>query len=123
MTLHSRLDRWITDKRNLSILVAILVALPIAYGSRAATGVGMASFLLLLTLAVGVPTAFDHHWSSDGGPTDAVGWILVACGLATAVFSLLYVGGVELAGLDPVGAAMVAFLVTDLGGAALLALW
>lgn len=113
---------WLTDQRQLTILAAILVALPTAYAFHAAFG-GAAlggDFLLLLTLAVGVPTAYDSYWPAYDRTRTAVGWVLAACVVATTEFVALYLVGTAL-GLAPIHASAGAFLVTDLGGFALLA--
>lgn len=110
-------------QRNLTILVAILVAVPAAYGFRTAfggDGIG-ASFLLLMTLAVGVPTAYDDYWPQYDRAWLAVAWVLVACVVATAEFVGLYLLGTEVLGLSPLVASVGAFLVTDLGNLAWLA--
>jgi len=120
---HNGLAGRVATQRNLTILVAILVAVPAAYGFRSAfggDGLG-GSFLLLMTLAVGVPTAYDNHWPQYDRKWIAVGWVIAACVVATAEFVGLYLFGTAVLGLTPLVASVGAFLVTDLGNLAWLA--
>lgn len=111
-----------TTQRNVTIVVAILVAVPTAYAFRSAVpgGDSAADFLLLLTLAVAVPTAYDERWPRYDQTSTAVAWILGACLVATVAFAGLYLLGTAVVGLSPLFASVAAFLVTDLGGLALL---
>ncbi|AZH26202.1 hypothetical protein [Haloplanus aerogenes] len=113
---------WVTDQRQVTILVAILVALPTAYAFHATFGGDTTGggFLLLMTLAVGVPTAYDTHWPAYDRTWQAVGWVFAACVVATVEFVGLYLVGTAL-GLAPIPAAIGAFLVTYLGTFAWLA--
>lgn len=112
-------DRFVTQ-RNATILVAILVGIPTSYAVASAVGGQATGFLLLVTLAVAVPTAYDEYWPRYDNTGKAVGWILGACTVATAAFTALYLVGTDLLSLSTFVAASGAFLVTDLGGFALL---
>lgn len=118
----SRVPNWMTTQRNLTILVAILVAVPIAYGFR--VGVSGAdfggSFLLLMSLAVGVPTAYDEYWPKYDRSWTAVAWVVAACIVVTTEFTGLYLIGTELGNLSPLRGSIGAFLITDLGNYAWL---
>lgn len=118
----SRLYARAITRRNLTIFVAIVVALPTAYAFRSTVGHGQRSggFLLLLTLAVGVPTAYDEYWPDYDRTWKAVAWVLVACTVATAEFVGIYLAETALVGLPPVHAAVGAVLVTDVGNLAWL---
>ncbi len=118
----SRFREWATSQRNLTIFTAILVALPAAYAFQATVG-GRAmggDFLLLVTLAVGVPTAYDNYWPAYDQTWTAVLWVLAACAVATGVYVGVFLLGTDVVGLAPFPSAIGAFLVTDLGGLGLL---
>mgnify|MGYP000660487357 CR=1 FL=1 len=121
----SQLLKWTADQRNLTIFTAILVAVPTAFAFRARFGDGAfaGSFLLLITLAVSVPTAYDRYWPRYTRLWKAVAWVLVACAVVAVEFTVLYVLGTEMLELVPLHAAISAFLVTDLGNFAWLAVW
>jgi len=111
-----------TTQRNLTIFVAILVAVPTAYAFQTivAGGASVGDFLLLVTLAVGVPTAYDERWPRYNRTWKAVAWVVVACAVVAVEFAALYLVGTEYVGLDPAYASIGAFLVTDLGNLAWL---
>jgi len=120
----SRVTAWTTSQRNLTIFVSILVAFPLSYGFQSITA-GSASaggFLLLVTLAVGIPTAYDEYWPRYDQTWKAIGWILLACLVVTIEFVGLYIVWTEYANLIPLYASTGAFLVTDLGNLAWLSL-
>ncbi|MFB6159675.1 MAG: hypothetical protein ABEJ61_00685 [Haloferacaceae archaeon] len=118
----ARLFERATTQRNLTIAAAVLLALPGAYAFRATVGGGDAgSFLLLVTLAVGVPTAYEEYWPRYDRSRTAVAWVLGACAVATAEFTGLYLLGTDALGLAPTTASVGAFLLTDLGNLAWLA--
>jgi hypothetical protein len=121
-SMSSNVPDWMTTQRNLTILVAILVAVPIAYGFRVmVSGADFGgSFLLLMTLAVGVPSAYDEYWPKYDRIWDAIVWVVAACVVATTEFIGLYLVGTELGNLSPFPASIGAFLITDLGNLALL---
>lgn len=100
--MSSNVPDWMKTQRNLTILVAILVAVPIAYGFRVmVSGADFGgSFLLLMTLAVGVPSAYDEYWPKYDRIWDAVIWIVLACIVATTEFIGLYLVGTELGNLS-----------------------
>jgi hypothetical protein len=104
------LDRA-TSQRNVSIYTAIAVAAPTAYAFNIAfTYEG--SFLLLMTLAVGVPTAYDDYGPAYDRTLGTVGWVLVACGVAAAEFVGFFVIATESLALSPFIGGIVAFLGT-----------
>jgi len=118
----SNMPDWLTTQRNLTIIVAILVAVPIAYGFRVmgSSADYEGSFLLLMTLAVGVPTAYDEYWPKYDKIWNAVAWVFAACIVATMEFISLYLVGTEFGDLSPFLASIGAFLITDLGNLAWL---
>jgi len=118
----SNMPDWLTTQRNLTILVAILVAVPIAYGFRVmgSSADYEGSFLLLMTLAVGVPTAYDEYWPKYDKIWNAVAWVFAACIVATMEFISLYLVGTEFGDLSPFLGSIGAFLITDLGNLAWL---
>jgi len=116
----ARLYGRATTQRNVTIYVAILVSIPAAYLFQESVGGGGGDFLLLLALAVGVPTAYDEYWSPYDRTWKAVAWILVACVVAGLEFTGVYLVSVAALSLSPFAASAVAFLVTGLGNAAWL---
>lgn len=124
VTVARRLYSWATTQRNLTIFVAILVAVPTAYAfqTRTAGGEHVGNFLLLMTLAVGVPTAYDEYWPQYDRTWKALAWVVAACAIATTEFTGLYLVGVEIAELTPNHAAVGSFIVTDLGNVAWLSI-
>lgn len=111
----ARLRAWLTSQRNLTIFTAITIAIPVAYTFHDTFGADSGDFLLLFTLAVGVPTAFDEYWDPFDRTWKAIGWVGVACSLVTVLFTALYVAG-TMAGLSSFDSGVGAFLVTALGG-------
>ncbi|WP_136715214.1 hypothetical protein [Halorientalis salina] len=104
------LDRA-TSQRNVSIYTAIAVAAPTAYAFNVAfTYEG--SFLLLMTLAVGVPTAYDDYGPAYDRTPKTVGWVLVACGIAAVEFVGFFVVATESLELSAFLGGIVAFLGT-----------
>jgi hypothetical protein len=118
----SRVTNWATSQRNLTIFVSIFAALPLSYAfqSIVSESASAGSFLLLVTLAVGVPTAYDEYWPQYDQTWKAIGWILLACVVVTIEFVGLYIVGTEYINLTPLYASAGAFLVTDLGNLAWL---
>lgn len=110
-----------TSPRNVSIFTAILVGLPAALVFRELAGYGPGSFLLLLAVAVGVPTALDQH-GELGNHWGAVGKTLVGSVGVTAVLSGLYAAGRVGLSLPRFQVAVVAFLIAELGAVAVLEL-
>jgi hypothetical protein len=121
-SMSSNVPDWMKTQRNLTILVTILVAVPIAYGFRVmVSGADFGgSFLLLMTLAVGVPSAYDEYWPKYDRIWDAVIWMVLACIVATTEFIGLYLVGTEIGNLSSFLASIGAFLITDLGNLAWL---
>ena len=98
----SHIPAWMRPQRNLTILVAILVAVPIAYGFRVVVSSADfgGSFQLLMTLAVGVPTAYDEYWPKYDRIRNTVAWVVAACLVVTTEFTGLYLIGTELGTLS-----------------------
>ena len=113
---------WMTSQRNVTILVAILVAVPVAYGFQmVVSGANLGgSFLLLMTLAVGVPTAYDEYWPKYDRTWNTIVWVVVACVVVTVEFTGLYLIGTGPGNLSPLFASVGAFLITELGNLAWL---
>ncbi|WP_276270552.1 hypothetical protein [Haloarcula litorea] len=115
MPSETRLDALaarVLTQRNAVIATAIAVAIPAAYAFYTLFGDGSGDFLLLMTLAVGVPTAYDGYWPQYDRAWKAVAWTLAACAVAGIEFAGLYVlGHVELR-RSPFVAAVGAFLAT-----------
>lgn len=110
-----RFWRWFTTQRNLTIVTAIVLAVPVAYAFQVAFDSGSGDFLLLLLLAVGVPTAFDEHYAPFDHTSKAIGWVIGACAIVTAEFTGLYLVGTMVVGLSPFAAGAGTFLVTAFG--------
>lgn len=105
---------------NVSILVAIVLAVPT--GLLAETwlhweGLG---FLLVLALGVMVPTAYRRQWPGHRSTAGAPAWTVVACAIAATVTVGLTTLGGTYGGQSEVIAAVVGFLVVALGGPILL---
>lgn len=118
----STVYRWATTQRNLTIFVSILIAIPMVYvfQSQIIESEFAASFFLLATLAVGVPSAYDEYWPQYSQTWKAIVWVLVAAVIATIEFTGLYLLGIEFVDLSPTVTAVCAFFVTDLGSLVLL---
>jgi|SRR6056297_3595915 len=119
-TAFARLRERATTQRNVTIYVAILAAVPLAYAFDTAVGGAQGDFLLLMTLAVGVPSAYEGYWPAYDATWKAVAWVLAACAVVTVEFTGLYLAGTDLLSLSPFVAGIVAFLVVDLGNLAWL---
>jgi len=121
-SMASAVYRRATTQRNLTIFTSILVAVLTAFvfQTQVAGGEFAANFLLLMTLAVGVPSAYDEYWPQYEQTWNAIVWVLVAAVVATVEFAGLYLLGTEFVSLSPTVAAVGAFLVADLGNLALL---
>ena len=120
----SRVTDWVTSQRNITIFVSIFAAFPLSYAfqSLVSENASAGSFLLLVTVAVGVPTAYDEYWPKYDQTWKAIGWILLACLVVTIEFVGLYIVGTEYVNLTPLYASAGTFLVTDLGNLAWLSL-
>jgi hypothetical protein len=101
-----------TAQRNVAIYAAILVAVPTAYGFHTVFDASGGDFLLLMTLAVGVPSVYNDNWPAYDRTWKAVAWVLVACAVATAAFAGLFLAGTDGLGLSPFLTSVGAFLVT-----------
>jgi hypothetical protein len=97
-------------RRNLTILVAIVVAVPTAYAFHVWSGAEGGDFLLLMLLGVGVPTAFDEFKQGVTDTLPAVGWILGASLVVTIEYAGLYVIGTETLGVSSFRASVGTFL-------------
>jgi hypothetical protein len=110
----SRLVARATARRNLTIYAAILAGV-LAAGvvERGIPGADWpAPFLLLVTLAVGVPTAHDEYGPTHDRTSQAVAWVLAGCVVAAVEFVAVYLAAGVVAGLSVTPAAVVAFLAT-----------
>ena len=116
----TRIRQQFWTQRNLTVSVAILLALFLTYGFGVVFDPD-GSFLLLLTIGVVVPTLYDEYWSPYNRTWKAVCWIVVASAVASGGFTGLYRIGTELFGLSSLLASTGAFLLTMGGGIALLA--
>lgn len=111
----TRVRAWLTTQQNLVILAAIAIALPTAYLYSSTFGGRAGDFLLLFTLAVGVPQTYATHWQHYDRTWMALAWVVAACAVATGAFVALYLFGTEVLRLSPFLAGVGAFLVTYLG--------
>jgi len=113
MTTSGRLPRlWqrATTQRNVTIYGAILLGVSTAYAFHRWSGTDGGAFLLLLLVAVGVPTAFDEFEPDVEGHPKALAWV-VAAGLVVAVeYTGAYVVGTAGLSLSPLLASVGAFL-------------
>ena len=108
---------WLTAQRNIVIFVSILVAVPTAYGFQATVGRGeqATGFLLLMMLAVGVPTTYNDQWPVYDRTWKAIGWVLVASVMVLVQFGAIYAIGTMVIGLSTFASAVGAFLITSVG--------
>lgn len=74
---------------------------------------------LLLTVGV-VPTLYDEHWPPYDRVSKAVGCVVGVSAVASGAFVSLDWVGTELSGLSPLLASAGAFLLTTIGGIAVL---
>lgn len=118
----NRLER-VFSQRNLTILTAIIVGVPAAYAFQTSIGGQGSSFLLLLVLAVGVPTAYDEYWPRYDRTATALAWIVGAIAVAGIGYAVLFWVFVSVLTLSEIAAGVGAFLVTTLGPARLLPRW
>ena len=119
-TRFTALREYLRRPENVSIGVAVAVAMPLAVAVDQWLHWEGLGFLLLFGLGVLVPTAFRDHWQ-ESEPAGAVAvWTFGAC----AIGAVAVVGGTLLlgtyAGLAEFVAAAVAFRVVGLGGSALV---
>ena len=112
-------ERALTQQ-NATILTAILVAIPTAYGFHVWSGAEQGDFLLLLLLGVTVPTVYDDLWPAYDRTWKAIVWTLGACGVVTVEFVGLYVVGTDSLSLSPFAASVGAFGLTTVVNLALL---
>lgn len=113
----NRISKSVTSQRNIVIYVSILIAVPTAYGFQATIGNGeqATGFLLLLMLAVGVPTTYNDLWPTYDRTLKAIGWVLGASVAVILQFGALYVIGTIVVNVSPFAAAVGAFLITSIG--------
>lgn len=104
----------LTGQHNVSIATAILFALPAAFAFHNWSAGGQGSFLLLLLLAVSVPTLYDDGWGRYEHTWQTVVWTLTACAVVGVEFVGLYVVGLDALSLSMFAAEVGAFLVTTL---------
>lgn len=113
----NRVSKWVTAQRNIVISVSILIAVPTAYGFQATIGNGeqATGFLLLLLLAVGVPTTYNDHWPTYDRTWKAIGWVIGAAVVVILQFGALYAIGTMVVDVSPFAASVGAFLITSIG--------
>ena len=104
-----------TAQRNVVIYAAVLVAVPAAYGFHVVFSGQEAGFLLLVTLGVGVPTAYNSYWPTYDRLWKTVVWVVGAAALSAAAFAGLFVAGTDLFALSAFPASASAFVVTAVG--------
>jgi hypothetical protein len=110
------------DPESLVLLAAIVAAPPTAYYVQQWLDSGFAaSFLVLVILGVSVPQLYDR-WPHQYKPSLAVAWTLAACTVMTVVFVATYLVATNL-GAGTLTAAILVFLVTELGSSGLTKLW
>jgi hypothetical protein len=102
-------------QRNITIIVAIVIAIPVSFLFQSAFPGTAGSFLLLLTVGVSVPKAYDEYWPAYRQTWKAVVWIGGATAMTTVEFSGLFLLGSEVATMSASLSAGVAFLVVHLG--------
>ncbi|MFB6120460.1 MAG: hypothetical protein ABEJ68_05015 [Halobacteriaceae archaeon] len=118
MDVLQRLRDWVTGPEFPVVLTAVVVAIPGAYLLQSAVGATYSfGFLSLLALGVGVPRVYDE-WPRTYDRPLAVAWTLGACAVVAAEMTALFVLLEPLAGGTV--AAIVAFIVADLGNVALV---
>lgn len=109
-TRRERIVTDLTSTNTLVILVAIVLAVPIA-GYTAMSGIEFAGgFLLLLSIGVDVPDVYERYWPVEYTPVGAIAWT-IAMGLVTAA---LFIGLYQLfvIGMETISAAVAVFLLT-----------
>jgi hypothetical protein len=117
-TLRDRLVADLSSTNTLVVLVAIVLAVPIA-GYTTMRGFQFAGvFLLLTSIGISVPRVYEQYWSVEYRVAGAIGWTIGA-GLVTTA---LFIGSYQLfvAVLNPTNSAVAAFLLTSVvqfGGA------
>jgi ABC-type sugar transport system substrate-binding protein len=115
----TRLRERLWTQRNLTVSTAIVAGLLVTYGFGVAFSPD-GSFLLLLTVGVVVPTLYDEYWPPYDQAWKAVGWVVGASAVASGVFVSLYWVGSEVVGLSSLAASVGPFLLTTIGGIAVL---
>ncbi|WP_318568670.1 hypothetical protein [Salinigranum marinum] len=121
-TTETPIRERIWAQRNVTIYTALLVALPITYAFSTVFGPD-GSFLLLLTVGVVVPTAYNECWPPYDRTWKAVGWTTVASMVAAVAFATAFTLAVRLFAASALVASGGAFVVTAVGGFASLARW
>lgn len=115
----TRLRDRLWTQRNLTITTAIVGGILVTYGFSVMFDPD-GSFLLLLTVGVVVPTLYDEYWSPYDQAWKAVGWIVGVSAVASGAFVSLYWVGSEVVRLSPLLASVATFLLTTIGGIAVL---
>ena len=116
----------VTTTENLTVVAAILASLPLTYAASTVFGYSDGTALLLLTIAVGVPTVYNEQWPAEESTPRAVGWVLGAGVLATIAFTACYLVGTDLLSLSEAPASAVSFVLTMgglVGATRLLVTW
>ena len=109
------LTERVATTENLTVVAAILLSLPLTYAASTVFGYSDGAALLLLTIAVGVPRAYNEQWPAGESTLRAVGWVLGAGVLTTGAFAACYFAGTGLVSLSEAPASAVSFVLT-MGG-------
>jgi hypothetical protein len=109
------LEGQMLTQRNITIIVAIVIAIPVSFLFQSAFPGTAGSFLLLLTVGVSVPKAYDEYWPAYEKTWKAVFWIGSATAVTTIQFSGLFLLGSEVATMSASLSAGMAFLLVHLG--------
>lgn len=112
MSLQSIRERAVAQ-RNVVIYAGILVALPLlaAFGTAFDPD---GTFLLMLLIAVIVPSAYNEHWPGYDRTRQAVAWVLAVAAVAAGLFTGVYIAGTGPLALSPLHASAGAFLAASL---------
>ncbi|MFB6074318.1 MAG: hypothetical protein ABEJ89_04835 [Haloarculaceae archaeon] len=111
-------ERVLTEQ-NVAILVAVVVAIPAAYLFAWQFDTQAGNFLLLAAIGVGVPSIYGT--SFEGAGRNVVLLVALLAAVAAASFTAIYLAGVAWLSIPPTFAALLAYLVTELGPRAVLA--
>lgn len=88
----ARVREKLEPSNDLVVLVAVVLAIPMAYAVSSVTGDTPASFLALMLAGVLVPRVYEDQWPVEYGVSlAAVAWAGVAVCLATGTLLGVYV--------------------------------
>lgn len=118
---RSRLRRRATSTRIVSTVTAVAVALPAAYTFHGHFPGDQSGLLLLVAVAVGIPSAFDEYGPAFERRRDCVFATLWVCSVVVVTYVGSFAAGIDTLGVSPFLASIVAFLVGFLGPVGVLA--